>query len=209
MDSINAQTILKMIERMAAIFNQNREYLIELDSQMGDGDLGIYMAAGMSKALQKVSVLPDAPVGEILRKAGNTFAIEAPSTMGTLIASAFIKAGKHFEGKDELKGSDFVELYEQLSEGIAARGGAALGDKTILDSLIPAAASARKTLEAGGDIAAIAKNAYSEAKNGVEAAKGLRAKFGRPSYFGDATIGKYDGGSIVGMFICQAIVETL
>lgn len=209
MDSINSHLLIKIFERMDSIFIENRQYLIELDSQMGDGDLGIYMAAGMTKALERISIMLESSVGEILKKVGNTYALEAPSTMGTLIASAFISAGKSFEGKNELDRNDFVGLYERFCEGIEHRGGAKLGDKTILDSLIPASISAKKSMEKGKNISTIAKNAYIEAKKGVEIAKNLRAKFGRPSYFGDATIGKYDGGSIVGMLICQAISEAI
>ena len=209
MNVIDTKTVIEMIGFMSNEFSENRQRLIELDSEMGDGDLGIYMEIGMKKGYIRAQEMADGTPGEILKAVGMVFAVEAPSTMGTLIGTAFMDAGKKVMGKSQIDAGDFAEIYSAMCEGIMRRGKASLGDKTILDTLIPAKEAAAKTLQSGGCCKEIAKSAYDAAQAGVESARQLKAVYGRPAYFGDATIGKYDGGTIVGMLICKAIYECL
>ena len=201
--------IIKMIGCMQKELSENREQLIKIDSDLGDGDLGIYMDLGITKGYEKVQTMLDKTPADVFKAVGMAFSVEAPSTMGTLIGTAFIQAGKDMGAAVELSETGFVQIYRSFCDGIIRRGKAGLGDKTILDVLIPASEAAARQLAAGGSYPAISKAAYEAAENGVESAKQLRAVYGRPSYYGDLTIGKYDGGTIVGMLLCKAMWDSL
>ena len=209
MNVLSANDLVRMIDNMRRLLVENREKLIQLDSEMGDGDLGIYMASGMESAFKAVQELPEKKLPcDVFNAVARTFFREAPSTMGTLLSTAFMQAAKDMSDKEELDAQGLVAVYGSFVVGIERRGGAKLGDKTILDVLIPASTKATETMKAGGALSDIALSAYMQAKEGLETAKGLKAVYGRPAYFGDKTIGKYDGGTVVGMLLCQAIYET-
>jgi dihydroxyacetone kinase-like protein len=205
-NAIRSEDIVRLIGLLSGKFAQNRDRLIELDAQLGDGDLGIYMAAGMQKAYEAIGQTEDTP-GKLLREVGKIFAEEAPSTMGTLIAGAFMAAGRSMDGKELLDAGDIVAVLEQMGDAIMMRGGAKEGEKTILDAMLPAARSARVALEKGKDLNAICAAAKVAATEGMEYAKGLRAIHGRPGYFGEQTIGKYDGGTVVGVLMMEGFFD--
>jgi dihydroxyacetone kinase-like protein len=205
--AIRSEDIIRLIGLMSDIFTQHRKQLIELDSQLGDGDLGIYMASGMSKAYEAINQQMEETPGKLLRQVGRMFAEEAPSTMGTLIAGAFMAAGKSVLTQDTLSTGDIVTFLEQMGDAIMKRGGAKEGDKTILDTLLPAARSARNSFEQQEPLRSIMTIAYKAASDGMECAKGFKAVHGRPGYFGDQTIGKYDGGTVVGVLLLKSLQE--
>lgn len=205
-EAIGSEDIIRLVGLMSGLFSKHRDQLIELDSQLGDGDLGIYMATGMREAYEVVVRQPEKTPGELLIQLGHVFAEEAPSTMGTLMAGAFMAAGKSMLTKETLAKGEVVTLLEQMGDAIMKRGGAKEGDKTILDTLLPAARSARNSYECQEPLSVILTNAYKAALEGMEYAKDLRAVHGRPSYFGEQSMGKYDGGTLVGVLLLKSLL---
>jgi phosphoenolpyruvate---glycerone phosphotransferase subunit DhaL len=138
---------------------------------------------------------------------GMVFARTVPSTMGTLIASAFLKAGKGASGKTELTAEDLADFAENFYRGIMERGKAQRGNRTIVDSLAPAADALRKAAEEGLPLSECCKRALKGAEEGVEATKSMLPSFGRAVYFGEKALGRPDQGALVGLYIYQALAN--
>jgi len=169
------------LKKVAADMKGHVEELRELDAVIGDGDLGITIALAanaMQTFLETVSVNH---IGEMLMKCGMSINKASPSTFGTLLASAFLGAGRAVGNKEEIAVDDLLLMGNGAIDGIKTRGKADLGDKTMLDSLAPAVQAFRGKLEskAGIDRALDAGVAASEA--GMQATVEMQAKHGRAS----------------------------
>ena len=147
---------------------KNRELLIELDSVMGDGDLGLTMAALFKAADEFAKDYSDEDIGTFLMKNGMLMAKTAPSTMGTLMATGFMRGGKALKGKTTVELDDMVLFWRSFTDGIAERGKSKVGEKTILDSLDPAATALEN---ATGSLKEALNSAKEAALQGVEATK--------------------------------------
>lgn len=203
--TLNGRDVKEILESIKNEMIENKNLLIELDSAMGDGDLGLYMELGFCKISEVIKDMNEDHPGEIIIKSGSILSQEAPSTLGTLIATAFIRAGKVVKGKDVIDLKDLANMGKEAYVGIMQRGGAKLGEKTILDSIIPAINFIEKATKDGKAIEEIFKGAYDDAKKGVENSKMLKSIHGRAGYFGDSSIGKQDAGATAGMLIFKGI----
>lgn len=204
MDKISRQAVIDFFDVASDTMNAKKEYLVELDAALGDGDLGLTMSTGFMKAKEAVHGSDDTDVGKLFMLAGMTIAKAVPSTMGTLVGSGFMKVAKALKGKKEMDISDFAVFADQFVVGLMERGKAKPGDRTIIDALYPAARSLEESVKNGSSISAAAADALSAAEQGVEATKGMKSAFGRGVFFGDQVLGKPDQGAIVGMYIMQA-----
>jgi phosphoenolpyruvate---glycerone phosphotransferase subunit DhaL len=138
----NASDAIALLARLKAVMEARREELIALDGQVGDSDLGLTMSKGFAAAADAVVGSQD-PVGKLFAKAGMAIAKAAPSTMGTLMATGFMRGGKALEGAAQLGTAEALQFWEAFANGIAERGKAKPGDKTVLDALLPAVEALR------------------------------------------------------------------
>ncbi len=204
MDVIARETVTAFFDAANRIMSEKKDYLTELDAALGDGDLGLTMNAGFLRAKQVASDSNEADLGKLLMAVGMAIAKEVPSTMGTLVASGFMKAAKALRGKTELTLADFAALTGEFANGIMERGKANPGDRTIVDALKPAADSLALNAGSSMSLREAVKAARAASENGVEATKNMKAAFGRGVFFGDQVLGKPDQGAVVGMYIMQA-----
>jgi len=190
--TIDSAQAIKMLECAAKTMSENRLVLIELDSIIGDGDLGITMEKGFSTAAETVRDLSSEAPCSIFMKAGMAIAKSAPSTMGTLMATGLMRGGKAVTGKMELSASDIKVFFAAFLQGVMERGKTKPGEKTLVDVLIPAI----EAMDAfqGDDVALILKQACEGAKRGIEVAKNLQAQHGKAAVFREKTIGLEDPG---------------
>ncbi len=207
MTSLNGNDIRAIFSVIRDNVVRSREQLTGLDSALGDGDLGITMCRGFEEVQKALEDFEDDDVGKILTKAGMVIAQTSPSTMGTLIATGFMKAGKAVTGKTEITLADFQAMMQVFVEGIMARGNAKPGDKTIIDALYPAVEELRKAEHEEKSLKNGLSAAYEAAVMGAESTKEMIAKHGRPSYYGEKSIGKEDPGAAVGVLIMKAFAE--
>ena len=191
--------------RCSDIMNENRQALLDLDAACGDGDLGLTMTKGFAAAAEAARNYSGNDAGKLLLAAGIAIAGSAPSTMGTLIASGFMRASKETAGREAMATGDCAAMMISFLEGLMARGKSKPGEKTIIDSLMPAAEALKQG--EGKSLAEAWAGAMNAAMQGVERARGMRAVHGRAAYYGDASIGKDDGGARVGMLIVKAFAE--
>jgi dihydroxyacetone kinase-like protein len=186
----------------------NREYLIKLDSVMGDGDLGLTMCKGFDSAVEAIRNYDGDDIGQGLLQVSMSMS-NAAGTMGILLASAIMSAARVAKGKKELDDSDVVEMGYAAVGGIKKRGKAKVGDKTILDSLVPGVEALDKAVKEGKGLPAAYIDAVQAAEEGVEKTKEMVSRFGRAHYYGEKSRGNQDPGATVALLIFQAISNYL
>ncbi|MGI6466933.1 MAG: dihydroxyacetone kinase subunit L [Sphaerochaetaceae bacterium] len=182
----------------------NRDYLIELDSVMGDGDLGLTMAAIFKAGDEFAQSYTDDDIGSMLMKGGMVMAKAAPSTMGTLMATGFMRGGKALRDKTEISLNDMALFWRTFTDGIAERGKSKVGEKTILDSLDPAATALENSQAPLKEAFIAAKEA---ANKGVEATKDMVAQHGRAAYYQEKSRTVQDPGATVGALIVAVFAD--
>lgn len=181
----------------------NKDYLIELDQQNGDGDLGISMAQGYSAIASYLSGTDEEDMGRALLKCSSLFNEAAPSTLGTITSFGFMGMAKALKGKREASLAEWAEALDAGLKLIMDRAKSKAGDKTILDALIPGV-EALKENAAKGKVEALAL-ASAAAAQGSEATRAMKSIHGRAAYYGDKSIGIIDGGSVVGRLIFESL----
>ncbi len=197
----------KAIKCCSDLMEANKQYLIDLDSALGDGDLGLTMTAGFAEALNFVTSSTENDLGKLTAQMGMAISKKVPSTMGTLVASGFMGAGKSAKGHQLLNGDEFAAYMEAFVAGVMNRGKASAGDRTIVDSLRPAADALKQAVQAGDDLKTALEKAAKAAAAGVEATKQMQPKFGRAVYYGDQVLGKEDQGAVVGKLIFEGFAK--
>ena len=188
---------------------EKKEILIELDSAMGDGDLGITMEKAFNAAEEVSAEYEGENIGELLKKAGFAMANKAAATMGTLTATAFIRAGSAVDGDKTVDYDKIIVMFEKGIEGIKDRGKAEVGDKTMLDSLVPAYKALKESRKNEADLKVGFKKAAEAAENGVEETKNMVSQFGRAHYYGEKSKGKKDPGATAAFFFLKSISDYL
>jgi dihydroxyacetone kinase len=183
------------------------EYLTGLDQAMGDGDLGINLSR-ISTALQNYIQSADtSDLGKFIMQAGMETNKAAPSTMGTLLATALMRAGKEVKGLDELSAENLSSMLNAAAQGMQERGKASLGDKTILDALIPAAEAFSEAVEEGAPLDLAGEKMFNAALDGRDKVTPLRSKIGRASWVGERTEGRIDPGCETLIVILRAVTR--
>lgn len=206
---MNNTYLIKLIGEIKDIMAENREYLIDLDSVVGDGDLGLTMGDGFLAAYNAVADGSETDAGKLLYSAGKAMSIAVPSTMGTLMASGFMQAGKILKGKTELADSDITELFASYMDGVMNRGKAKIGDKTFLDGMNPAVIAMKEKVSAGESLKEAANAAEKAACDGFENTATMIAVHGRAATRGEASRSLKDPGAAVAMLIMKAFAKSL
>ncbi len=186
----------------------NKDYLTELDREIGDSDHGINMARGFKAVLEKVNP-EEQDIGAALKKAGMTLLSTVGGASGPLYGTAYMESGKILSGKTELTAEDMKKIFEASIAGIQKRGKAIRGEKTMLDALIPASETYAKKLSEGSDMIQALEAACESAREGVEYTKTITATKGRASYLGERSIGHQDPGATSAMLTLEAILDYL
>ncbi|MBO4918671.1 MAG: DAK2 domain-containing protein [Erysipelotrichaceae bacterium] len=198
-------TVAELFAEWAKIFNENIEYLTELDSVAGDADLGLVMNDGFSKTSVFVAENAEKDVGKLLFQAGKYFNSVASSSMGTLLSAGMMNAGKKLRGKEALEPGDCYTILQGIGEGVQNIGQAKEGEKTFLDGIMPAV----RALENVEDVKTGITVAYEAAVKGVEDAKNMVGKHGRIAFRGEDSVGIIDPGSVVAKFLVEGMKNLL
>jgi dihydroxyacetone kinase-like protein len=185
----------------------NRGRLIELDGVMGDGDLGLTMVSAFSAAADESAASAETDIGKFFTKAGMAMAKAAPSTMGTLMGTGFIRGGKAVKEKTELTLAETAVFWRAFVEGLEERGKAKPGDKTIIDSLDPAAAALEKAAAGKKSLGEGFAAARAAAEAGVENTRTMAAQFGRMAYNQEKSKALIDPGSVVGCLLIKVFAD--
>jgi dihydroxyacetone kinase-like protein len=206
---ITRPQIINWLERSAALLDEKKTYLTELDSPIGDADHGINMARGFSKVVEKLPSVAETDIGNILKTSGMTLLSTVGGASGPLYGTFFMRAGAALQGKQELDGADLLKLLETGIEGVVQRGRAELGDKTMIDALVPAVQALKTSLEAGGDLTHALEACAAAAEAGAQSTIPLVARKGRASYLGERSAGHQDPGATSAAYLLSALLEVV
>ncbi len=204
--TIDAKAVVGAFERVCNALLAQSEYLTGLDQAVGDGDLGINLGRIANALLTYVQTADASDLGKLIMAAGMETNKAAPSTMGTLLATALMRAGKEVKGFVELKPEDMAAMLHSAALGMQERGKANLGDKTILDALIPASDALTSSINGGDPLMLAGKKMLNAAIEGRDRVTAQRSKVGRASWVGERTEGKIDPGCETLVVILRAIV---
>lgn len=202
---MNAQSIKDAVGVIAEIMSENKDYLIRLDSQNGDGDLGVSMESGFRSARDFLVQSDLSDAGALLNKTADHFNESAPSSLGTILSFGFKGMARNLKGKEEFSVFELAEAFEAAAANITAKAGSKPGEKTILDAICPAAKALAEHADEG--ISTALQYAARAAAEGSESTRQMRAVWGRAAYYGEESIGILDGGSVVGKLIFEALLK--
>lgn len=185
----------------------NETYFGDLDSVVGDGDFGYSLARGFENVRAQWDTFDRADVGTFLQKVAVVMSGRIGGTSGPIWGTAFLRAASTAKGKQELTGADVVAMLRAAIEGIKARGNADVGDKTLLDALVPMTDTIEAQLAAGASAPEVVKAAAVAARQAAEATSTMQAMRGRASYTGERSIGSPDPGAVAVAVIVEQIAQ--
>lgn len=195
--AISKENIIFIFKSVSVDMRKHIEELRNMDAILGDGDLGITTELACKAILDffdSISI-EEKSIGDLLIKCGFKINKSSPSTFGTLLAFGFIGAGKAVKEKKELLIEDLLSMGEGAVDNIKAKGGAEIGEKTMLDSLIPAVNSFKKAIDSKLEYKEALLSIIDAAEAGAKATKDMKAKHSRASWREESSIGVQDGGA--------------
>ena len=207
MSSLDTKQMAAIVEGMAKKIEAEKEYLTELDNEIGDGDHGINLARGFEAVEKKLPSLAGGDIGALLKGVGMQLVSTVGGASGPLYGTAFMKAGMACKGLTELDGPAFVKAMEAAVDGIKMRGKATEGEKTMLDALCPALKVLQDDVTAGKSLKEALQDAAQAAEKGVEYTKTIIATKGRASYLGERSLGHQDPGATSSLYLLQVLAE--
>lgn len=208
-DTASYQDVVAWLRAFAGAIAENKEYLTELDSAIGDADHGINMNRGMQAVLAKLEAAPDGDVGGLLKTAGMTLVSTVGGAGGPLYGTLFMQMGTASAGKSELTLADWTGALQAALVGVKARGKAELEDKTMVDALSPAVEALRVAEASAESLSHALESAAEAARQGMEATTPLVARKGRASYLGERSAGHQDPGATSSWLLMRTAAETI
>jgi len=195
MTEISQGQIEQAIQTTCKTVLRNEYYFSDLDGLAGDGDFGTSLATGFRVIEKEWGEIDKSNIGAMLLKISMLVSKHVGGSSGPIWGTGFMKAAMLTRGKEAVTLHELAEMLGSAIEGIQARGGAKLGDKTLIDALIPVHEKLKEHA-AGGDKAAALKDAADVAEEAIESTKSLVAHRGRASQVGERSAGTPDPGIV-------------
>jgi dihydroxyacetone kinase-like protein len=205
--AVSKQDALRWLEALQKVFNENRQYLTDLDSAVGDGDFGISMDRGFTAVQAELAAHPPADLRAVFQNVASVLIKTMGGSSGPLLGTFFLRAGATCADKSELAPADVVALFQAGVEGLQQRGKAEPGDKTMLDAWLPALDAMRRALDDGSGLAEILDRGRAAAEAGMRATISMQARKGRASYLGERSIGHQDAGATGSYLLLKAAAD--
>jgi phosphoenolpyruvate---glycerone phosphotransferase subunit DhaL len=199
--------VVGWIRRFAAVIAENKEYLTELDSAIGDADHGINMDRGFQAVVPKVEALPPGDIGAAFKTVGSTLISTVGGASGPLYGTFFLQLGIASAGKSTIDLATLLAGLDAALTSMQRLGKAEPGDKTMLDALIPAREALRKALSDGASPQEAMNTAVAAAEEGMRATIPLVARKGRASYLGERSADHQDPGATSSYLLLRAAAD--
>jgi phosphoenolpyruvate---glycerone phosphotransferase subunit DhaL len=198
------ELVVRTIARTAV---DNEKYFGDLDAVVGDGDFGYSLARGFEKILEGWDDIDRSDIATFLKKVGMIVTSRIGGTSGPIWGTGFMRAGMAADSGSDLTGEAVVRMLRSATDGIKARGQSDVGDKTLLDALVPMTDRIEQELQAGADAGAVLAAAAQTAREAADATVDMVAKRGRASYTGERSKGSVDAGAMAVAVIVEQIHE--
>lgn len=209
---MDAQTVIDVFNSMSAAIEIEKDRLCELDGAIGDADHGVTMALGFNAVRNSIATLDVASASptDVFNNAAKAFLNAVGASAGPLYATAFMRAGASVKGKVSLDKSDIAAAIVAMAEGIKARGKAEVGDKTMLDAWVPAAAAAQTEVHNENvSVKQMLQRIADAAEQGAQTTVDLQAKKGRAAKLGERSIGHMDAGAASTAILLGAMANAI
>ncbi len=203
MANIDKAAIIAWLEKLSDVYDENRAYLTDLDSPIGDADHGANMARGFNKVKEKLPSIQDKPLDGLLKDVGMTLVSTVGGSSGPLYGTFFMKAGMAIKERDDLDLEALALMFGAALEGLVQRGKTQLEDKTMVDALHPAIAVLKEAATNSAELHDALKQAVDAAETGMKATIEMQARKGRASYLGERSIGHQDPGATSAYLMLQ------
>jgi dihydroxyacetone kinase-like protein len=205
---VNQDNLLAWIEALEQVYTDNRQYLTQLDSAIGDADHGINMDRGFTAVKAELAKAQPQDISATLKTVAMALIRTVGGASGPLYGTFFMRASSVCANKTELQPADVVAMFEAGLDGVLQRGKAELNDKTMVDALTPALTAMKQALTNGADLKEILQQGVSAAEAGMKNTVPLQARKGRASYLGERSIGHQDPGATSSYLLLKAAADT-
>ncbi|HEY5583858.1 MAG TPA: dihydroxyacetone kinase subunit DhaL [Ruminiclostridium sp.] len=208
MESFKNEDGLIVVNNLVKTIQSNKEYLSEVDGAIGDGDHGVNMNKGFTLCQTK---LGDSKVSmsEALNVLGRTLIMEIGGSMGPLYGTIFMGLAKACKDKETIDKNTFAEMLQSAMVGLQAFDKAKVGDKTLVDTLVPAIDAFNAAISCEKSFKEALEDMKLAAEKGKESTKDMVAKIGRASRLGERSRGTLDAGATSCNLILQSMADSI
>jgi dihydroxyacetone kinase-like protein len=206
--SISRNAVVDWIKAVAAGIAANKDYLTQLDSDIGDADHGANMDRGFQAVLSKLPGVSDKDIGTVFKTVGMTLVSTVGGAGGPLYGTFFIQMSTTAADKLELTLADWAAALQSGVAGVVMRGKANLGDKTMVDALTPAVEALKAASAEGASLPEALRRSEQAAEQGMRDTIPLVARKGRASYLGERSAGHQDPGATSSHLILKIAADT-
>jgi dihydroxyacetone kinase-like protein len=207
MADVSIPQLVDWLSRFRDLVTENRAYLTELDSAIGDADHGSNMARGMGAVMEKLGAATPPTADELFKTVGMTLVSSVGGASGPLYGTFFLRFGTTAGAVEELDPAALSAALHAGLGGVLARGKAEAGDKTMFDAMNPAIEALDAAIAGGADVAAATSAGSDAAAAGRDATEPLVARKGRASYLGERSAGHLDPGATSTAYLFAALAE--
>lgn len=209
MAEVSLAEVKSWLLRTKESVTEQRSYLTELDSAIGDADHGSNLTRGFGAVAEKIASQPPTSIEGLLKTSGMTLVSTVGGASGPLYGTLLLRMAKAVGDADTMTADQLAAALRAGLEGVVARGKAELGDKTMVDALTPAVEAFEAAIGSGGDAVQAAAQAAAAAAAGRDATEPLIARKGRASYLGERSAGHIDPGSASVTLLLEALAAAL
>ncbi len=200
--------VVDWLMRCGEVFSRERDFLTQLDTEIGDADHGLNMNRGFNKVVEKLPSVADKDIGFILKNTGMTLLSSVGGASGPLFGTFFIRAAQAANAKQSLDLAELHQMMQEGVEGVVMRGKAEPGDKTMCDAWWPVVESLGQSAQQNLSVAEALQRAADSAERAVESTITMQARKGRASYLGERSIGHQDPGA-TSVMLMMLMMKTL
>jgi len=205
--ALTKQQVVDWLMRCGEVFSRERDFLTQLDTEIGDADHGLNMNRGFNKVVEKLPSVADKDIGFILKNTGMTLLSSVGGASGPLFGTFFIRAAQAANAKQSLDLPELHQMMQEGVEGVVMRGKAEPGDKTMCDVWWPVVESLGQSAQQNLSVAEALQRAADSAERAVESTITMQARKGRASYLGERSIGHQDPGATSVMLMMKTLAE--
>ncbi len=205
---VTSNEVLEWIHNYARVIAENKAYLTELDSAIGDADHGANMERGFRAALEKLPAVEGEDIEKILMTVAMALLSKVGGAGGPLYSTLFMQMGKSLNAKTEIKLQDWEKALDSATQGVVRLGKASPGDKTMVDALTPAVQALKDASQKGLSLEEGLIKSAKAAEAGMIATIPLVARKGRASYLGERSAGHQDPGATSTFMLLDTAAKT-
>ena len=206
---VGRDDVLAWVNTLQGVYAENKQYLTDLDSAIGDADHGINMNRGFTSAIAELEKTPPSDISGILKTVAMVLIRTVGGAAGPLYGTFFLRASTTCGGKTELEPADIAAMIEAGLDGVLQRGKAQLNDKTMVDALTPGLNSMKQAIANGAGLKEMLEQGTAAAEKGMKDTIPMLAKKGRASYLGERSIGHQDPGATSSFLLIETMARVM